>query len=128
MTSGLFRCIASRASIVLVLNSLINVCVFVNVEQTLGQMWKKVCFLFRQLNRNNNHADTSISIMKDADDDDDDAIMMYGRRNRNIKAYLTSKTQMILFSAGIRGVVSYAFVQNIPVYDAVTKTRVTLQR
>jgi hypothetical protein len=31
------------------------------------------------------------------------------------------KTQMILFSAGVRGAVSYALVQNIPVYDAVTK-------
>jgi hypothetical protein len=35
--------------------------------------------------------------------------------------YLDPKTQFVLFTAGVRGAVSYALVQNIPVYDAVTK-------
>ena len=35
--------------------------------------------------------------------------------------YLDPKTQFILFTAGVRGAVSYALVQNIPVYDSVTK-------
>jgi hypothetical protein len=47
--------------------------------------------------------------------DDDDSI-----RN-GPRVYLDSKTQFILFSAGIRGAVSMALVQNIPIYDSVTK-------
>ena len=37
------------------------------------------------------------------------------------KKYLDPQTQMILFAAGVRGAVSYALVQNIPVFDSVTK-------
>lgn len=37
------------------------------------------------------------------------------------KLFISPQMQLILFGSGIRGAVSYALVQNIPVYDSVTK-------
>lgn len=95
--SGLFACISSRAVMVILLSLLINACVWMDLEGMLSRLWR-YCF----------QRDT-------IRDDDNDS--MYS----DTRQYLDMKTQVILFSAGVRGAVSYALVQNIPVYDAVTK-------
>lgn len=92
--SGLFSCVSSRAVMVIVTSILINICVWFDLENFLARMWYKV-------RRSNSRDDETLHI--------------------NEKVYLDRKTQIILFSAGVRGAVSYALVQNIPVYDAVTK-------
>lgn len=96
--SGLFSCVSSRACMVIIFSLLINFCVWVDLESSLGRLW----YLVRRSN--------SISIRFDVDSTDSDE-----------KMYLDRRTQLIMFSAGVRGAVSYALVQNIPVYDAVTK-------
>lgn len=96
--SGLFSCVSSRAVMVIAASLLINFCVWVDLEGLLGRLW----YMVRRSN--------SISIRFD-----DDSLWT------DQKVYLDRKTQLILFSAGVRGAVSYALVQNIPVYDAVTK-------
>jgi NhaP-type Na+/H+ or K+/H+ antiporter len=49
---------------------------------------------------------------------DDDSLDSMGSTAR---VYLDKKTQQILILAGARGAVSFALVESIPVYDAVTK-------
>lgn len=75
---------------------LINIGVFVDLESVLCKIWNRLSGATNRI---------------DVDDDE-----WIGER-----VYLDKKTQLILFSAGIRGAVSYALVQNIPVYDTVTK-------
>jgi NhaP-type Na+/H+ or K+/H+ antiporter len=94
--SALFSCISSRAAMVIIVSLLINFCVWIDLEGMLGRLW----FLVRRQN--------SLNL-------DDDSLL------NSERVYIDKKTQLILFSAGIRGAVSYALVQNIPVYDAVTK-------
>ena len=96
--SGLFSSVSSRAIMVVLFSLLINACVWIDLEAIIGRIWYMIC-------RSN-----SISIRFDED--------YYANRE---KVYLNHKTQLIMFAAGVRGAVSYALVQNIPVYDAVTK-------
>jgi NhaP-type Na+/H+ or K+/H+ antiporter len=49
-------------------------------------------------------------------DEDDESIGSHTR------VYLDKKTQLILLLAGVRGAVSFALVENVPVWDTVTKT------
>lgn len=95
--TGIFSCVSSRAAMVVIFSILVNFCVWINLEGRLGRL----CESFLPQNRNRN---------------DDDS------RLDNNRVYLDKKTQLILFSAGVRGAVSYSLVQNIPVYDSVTKT------
>lgn len=97
-TSGLFACVSSRAAMVIVCSILINFCVWSDLEACLGRVW----YLIRRSN--------FISVRLDEDS-----------VGTGEKVYLDRKTQLILFSAGVRGAVSYALVQNIPVYNIVTK-------
>lgn len=94
--SGLFACISSRAGMVVALSLLVNACVWMDVEAVLSRLWRRLSGR-RQVGQ------------------DDDSVYSDSR------VYLDAKTQLILFSAGVRGAVSYALVQNIPVYDSVTK-------
>jgi len=96
--SGILSCVSSRAVMIVFVSLLINFCVFIDLEQMLGRLW----YMVRRSN-------SRITL------DDRD---IYGDEE---KVYLDTKTQLILFSAGVRGAVSYALVQNIPVYDTVTK-------
>jgi NhaP-type Na+/H+ or K+/H+ antiporter len=98
VVSGLISCISSRAVMVIVFSLLINICVWVDLEGLLGRIWYMV--------RRSNSRSISFDELSLPNDE---------------KVYLDKKTQLILFSAGVRGAVSYALVQNIPVYDAVTK-------
>lgn len=101
-SAGIFACVSSRAVQVVVLCLLVNACVWVDLEGKLGSLWRSV---FRRTPDGDNN-----------NQDEDSA-----RVRNEPKVYLDSKTQLILFSAGIRGAVSMALVQNIPVYDSVTK-------
>ena len=96
--SGLFSSVSSRALMVILFSLLINACVWIDLEAVLGRIW----YMIRRSN--------SISIRFDED--------YYANRE---KVYLNQKTQLIMFAAGVRGAVSYALVQNIPPYDAVTE-------
>jgi NhaP-type Na+/H+ or K+/H+ antiporter len=94
---GIFACVSSRAVMVILFSLLINACVLVDLESLLARLWK--CIWQRPANAR--------------DDEDSDL--------GETRAYIDKKTQLILFAAGVRGAVSYALVQNIPVYDAVTE-------
>ena len=94
-TTGIVSCTVSRAVMVVLLCLLINFCVYIDLESRLTSLWRLCCGRSSW--------------------NDDDSLGGYDR------VYLDAKTQLILFSAGVRGAVSYALVQNIPVYDAVTK-------
>jgi NhaP-type Na+/H+ or K+/H+ antiporter len=96
--SGLFSSVSSRAAMVILFSLLINACVWIDLEAILGRLW----YMIRRSN--------SISIRFDED--------YYANRE---KVYLNQKTQLIMFAAGVRGAVSYALVQNIPIYDEVTE-------
>jgi hypothetical protein len=99
MGTGIFACMTSRAGMVVCLSLLVNLCVWIDLEGMLGRVW--LMFTGRQ--------------QRAAARLDDDSI------HSSSKAYLDRRTQIILFSAGVRGAVSYALVQNIPVYNSVTK-------
>jgi NhaP-type Na+/H+ or K+/H+ antiporter len=96
--SGMFSCVASRVGMILVFAQLINACVWMDLEGCLVRTWR----MMRQQRVSRSW--------------DDDSLI------DDTKVYLDLKTQLILFSAGVRGAVSYALVQHIPVYDSVTKT------
>lgn len=93
-SAGLFGCISSRFVMVLVLAALINACVWLDLEGFLTRAWRTL------VRRNYSSANYYMD---------------------EVKSYLDPRTQVILFAAGVRGAVSYALVQNIPVYDSVTK-------
>ena len=95
--AGIFACVSSRAVMVIVLCALINICVFVDLETKLTNLWRTL----------RGRGDTV------------NARQAY-ELSQN-KSYLGPRTQFILFTAGIRGAVSYALVQNIPVYDSVSR-------
>mmetsp|Transcript_26080 Transcript_26080/g.71825 ORF Transcript_26080/g.71825 Transcript_26080/m.71825 type:complete len:730 (-) Transcript_26080:49-2238(-) len=94
--AGIFACVSSRAGMVVVLCALINLCVFFDVEMKLTNLWRTL----------RGRGDTVV------------ARQAY---EAGQKAFLGPRTQFILFTAGIRGAVSYALVQNIPVYDSVSR-------
>jgi len=96
--SGILSCVSSRAAMIVLVSLLINFCVFIDLEQMLGRLW----YMVRRSNSRITLDDTDTTLDEE-------------------KVYLDTKTQLILFSAGVRGAVSYALVQNIPVYDTVTK-------
>eukprot|EP00536_Pseudo-nitzschia_multiseries_P009338 jgi/Psemu1/306442/fgenesh1_kg.258_\ len=83
------------------LSLLVNVAVFFDFENRISRCVKAIN-PFRRINL--------------ADDDDDDPDGSY------TKAYLDRRTQLILLLAGVRGAVSFALVENIPVWDNVSKT------
>ena len=104
--AGLFACVSSRAVMVVLLSFVVNACIWMDVEALLGRFWR----LCRRPASAHGSTDHSPS------EHDDDSLYS------DTKSYIDMKTQLILFSAGVRGAVSYALVQNIPVFDAVTET------
>lgn len=96
MTTGIVACVTSRAGMVICLSLLVNACVWFDVEGQIGRIWRYLS----SPGGSGTFSDDTMNV------------------NR---VYLDKRTQMILFSAGVRGAVSYALVQNIPVYNSVTK-------
>jgi NhaP-type Na+/H+ or K+/H+ antiporter len=96
MMSGIIACVTSRAGMVICLSLVVNACVWFDVEGHIGRCWRYVTA-------------------------SRDSGTFYDFANSSTKVYLDKRTQLILFSAGVRGAVSYALVQNIPVYNSVTK-------
>eukprot|EP00538_Stauroneis_constricta_P004389 CAMPEP_0119554582 /NCGR_PEP_ID=MMETSP1352-20130426/7035_1 /TAXON_ID=265584 /ORGANISM="Stauroneis constricta, Strain CCMP1120" /LENGTH=820 /DNA_ID=CAMNT_0007601195 /DNA_START=182 /DNA_END=2644 /DNA_ORIENTATION=+ len=92
--TAILGCVSSRAIMVLGLSLIVNVFVYLDVEGALGRLFQNI----RRIN----------PILHDDDD-----IME--------RVYLDRKTQMILLLAGVRGAVSFALMESIPVYDSVTK-------
>jgi NhaP-type Na+/H+ or K+/H+ antiporter len=95
--TGIFSCVASRLGMVVLLSLVVNACVFLDLEGRFSRVWRRI------------NASNEILL------NDDDS------QSTEARTYLDIRTQIVLFSAGVRGAVSYALVQNIPVYDAVTK-------
>jgi NhaP-type Na+/H+ or K+/H+ antiporter len=93
--TAILSCVSSRAVMVIILGLLINIAVWMDFENTLGR-------LFRSCRGINNEDDESV--------------------RSDTRNYLDKRTQLILLLAGVRGAVSFALVENIPVWDAVTKT------
>jgi NhaP-type Na+/H+ or K+/H+ antiporter len=97
--SAVVGCVSSRFVMVVVLSFLINIAVFLDFENRIGRCMKALN-PFRRINL--------------AEDDDS-----VGSATR---IYLDRKTQLILLLAGVRGAVSFALVESIPVWDSVSKT------
>mmetsp|Transcript_4739 Transcript_4739/g.8805 ORF Transcript_4739/g.8805 Transcript_4739/m.8805 type:complete len:755 (-) Transcript_4739:611-2875(-) len=97
--TAILSCVSSRFVMVVVLSFLINIAVFLDFESRIGRCMRTIN-PFRRINL--------------AEDDDSMA--------STTRIYLDRKTQLILLLSGVRGAVSFALVENIPVWDTVTKT------
>lgn len=97
--TSIVSCVSSRLIMVVILSFLVNVAVFFDFENRIGRCLKSINPLRR------------INLM-----DDDDSVGSHTR------VYLDRKTQLIVLLAGVRGAVSFALVENIPVWDNVSKT------
>jgi NhaP-type Na+/H+ or K+/H+ antiporter len=86
--TAILSCVSSRAVMVVILSLLINMAVFFDLEIVLGR-------LFRSCRGINNEDDESV--------------------RSDTRNYLDKRTQLILLLAGVRGAVSFALVENIPV-------------
>jgi len=97
--TAIVSCVSSRLFMVAILSVLVNVAVFLDFENRIGRCLKSINPFQR------------INLM-----DDDDSVGSHTR------AYLDRKTQLIMLLAGVRGAVSFALVESIPVWDNVSKT------
>jgi NhaP-type Na+/H+ or K+/H+ antiporter len=93
--TAILSCVSSRLVMVIALSLFINIAVFFDIENRIV----RCCRSFQRINL--------------ADDDDS--------TGSHTKMYLDTKTQLLLFLSGIRGAVSFALVESIPVWDNVTK-------
>mmetsp|Transcript_10110 Transcript_10110/g.20889 ORF Transcript_10110/g.20889 Transcript_10110/m.20889 type:complete len:724 (-) Transcript_10110:98-2269(-) len=94
--AGVFACVSSRAGMVVILCAVINIFVWFDVEMKLANLWRSMRGQGGTVNPRQAYEASQ-------------------------KVFLGPRTQFILFTAGIRGAVSYALVQNIPVYDSVSR-------
>lgn len=99
-STAIFGCIVSRATMVFLFGMFINFFVWLDVERGIGR-----CLFPR---------DAAMTIRGDSEDEES--------VGSTARVYLDRRTQQILLLAGVRGAVSFALVENIPVYDAVRKT------
>jgi len=97
--TSIVSCVSSRLFMVVILSCLVNVAVFLDFENRIGRCLKSINPFQR------------INLM-----DDDNSVGSHTR------VYLDRKTQLIMLLAGVRGAVSFALVENIPVWDNVSKT------
>jgi len=98
---GILGCIVSRALMIALFSLLINLFVWLDIERLIFER----CFCCSQQQRYN--------LVDDGDANE---------LNPTLRAYLNRRIQTFLLLAGIRGAVSFALVENIPVYDVVSKT------
>jgi NhaP-type Na+/H+ or K+/H+ antiporter len=96
--TAIMSCVSSRFVMVVILSFLVNLAVFFDFEKRIGRCLKNINPLQR------------VSLMEDDDHSQGDRV------------YLDRKTQLIMLLAGVRGAVSFALVENIPVWDNVSKT------
>jgi NhaP-type Na+/H+ or K+/H+ antiporter len=94
--TAILGCILSRGMMVVLISAIINFFVWLD----LGSIFSQICTCGE-------------------DEEEGETIESMGS---TAKIYLNRKTQQILLLAGVRGAVSFALVENIPVYDAVRKT------
>jgi NhaP-type Na+/H+ or K+/H+ antiporter len=97
--TAIASCVSSRLFMVAILSVFINLAVFLDFENRIGGCIRSINPLRR------------INLAED-----DDSIGSHTR------IYLDRKTQLIMLLAGVRGAVSFALVENIPVWDNVSKT------
>lgn len=100
-TTAVFGCIVSRVTMVLLFSCVINFFVRLDVERRMGR-----CLFPQQ----------ATMVRQRLDSEDEESI------NSTARVYLDWRTQQILMLAGVRGAVSFALVENIPLYDTVRKT------
>lgn len=96
--TAIVSCVSSRFIMVAILSFLVNLAVYFDFEIKITRCIKSIN-PFHQVN-----------LM------DDDSV------GSNDRVYLDRKTQLIMLLAGVRGAVSFALVENIPVWDNVSKT------
>jgi NhaP-type Na+/H+ or K+/H+ antiporter len=94
---AIFGCLISRGIIVVLFSAIINIMVRIDMEGRLSRALS--------------------SLRRVPVDDDDEASSM----GSTAHIYLDGKTQQIIFLAGVRGAVSFALVENLPIYDVVRK-------
>ena len=136
---AIFGCTFSRLGMVVLVSAVINMFVFCDFEGVLSRCFRKI---WSDLNSSNNSGNSSSTSnlaglarsahtamsdpllgnynddpppVEEEDDDDDDSRATVSKR------FLDMKTQAMLVLAGVRGAVSFALVENIPVYNVVTK-------
>ena len=97
--TAIVSCVSSRLFMVIILSAFINIAVFLDFESRIGRCLRSVN-PFQRINLT----------------DDGDSI------GSHTHIFLDRKTQLIILLAGVRGAVSFALVENIPVWDNVSKT------
>ena len=103
--TGVFGCIVSRIGMVVLLSLGINIAVFFDCSRHLSRHFKRI---YRTLS-NRHEYNMNVQI-------DEDTMGISQERS-----FLDHRTQLILVLSGIRGAVSFALVENIPVYNSVAK-------
>lgn len=93
--TAVIGCVTSRGAMVVLFSLLVNFFVWLDIENRIS----RACCPQRWTNEDQDSIDSRVSTL-----------------------YLDRQTQKILLLAGVRGAVSFALVENIPVYDAVRKT------
>mmetsp|Transcript_33564 Transcript_33564/g.37444 ORF Transcript_33564/g.37444 Transcript_33564/m.37444 type:complete len:753 (-) Transcript_33564:2319-4577(-) len=97
--TAIVSCVSSRLFMVIILSAFINIAVFLDFENRIGRCLRSIN-PFQRINL--------------ADDGDS--------TGSHTHIFLDRKTQLIILLAGVRGAVSFALVENIPVWDNVSKT------
>uniref|UniRef100_A0A7S2XPS4 Cation/H+ exchanger transmembrane domain-containing protein n=1 Tax=Attheya septentrionalis TaxID=420275 RepID=A0A7S2XPS4_9STRA len=92
-STGIFACVASRFVVVILISLVINIFVFFDVQAKITNWWQS------------------------SDDIDERDTKSDGSQY----AYITKDMQIVLFCSGVRGAVSLALVESIPVYNIVTQ-------
>jgi NhaP-type Na+/H+ or K+/H+ antiporter len=96
---AIFGCIASRVVMVMLFSFAINLFVWLDVERRVAR-----CLFLDRPTLGRRESDDDFSV------------------GSSMHVYLNGRTQRFLMLAGIRGAVSFALVENVPVYDAVRQT------
>ena len=99
-TAAVFSCVMSRGAMIVLLSAIINLFIWLDVENKLLGL----CGGGRQ--QTTTFVDMNTSVGNDGDDSSG-------------KSFIDRRTQQVLLLAGVRGAVSFALVENIPLYDAV---------
>jgi NhaP-type Na+/H+ or K+/H+ antiporter len=92
-STGIVACAASRFVVVILISLVINIFVFFDVQAKITNWWRSSDDI--------NERDTKL--------------------DESQYAYITKDMQIVLFCSGVRGAVSLALVESIPVYNIVTR-------
>jgi len=106
---GVLSCVLSRVVMVGVTSLFVNGGIM--LQKHACRQWRRLCFSMRRVVRSSAASDDEPMPVEHVSHDDIDGENYYIDRNM----------QLVLLYSGVRGAVSLALAENIPLYDAVTK-------